>query len=253
MYLSVLQMSALQSGLDGSPLVLIQGPPGTGKTRTILNLLSVVMHAAAKGSLELMPRAVNTKANAKGSGAAAAAVEGEGGSSTGAAAGEEGAGDGDEERSRLWALQSPWMFGMPTARDRVLPGPDTGMPVQCDDCFGLSRKAPVLKLTSSRGPRAHVLVCAPSNSALDEIVLRILQHGLMDGEGQVFAPSVVRIGVNVHHSVQEVALETLVEKRLGSGGDVRKGKRAGEEDGREGGGELDEQGGNLWLCEGRAV
>jgi len=41
----------------------------------------------------------------------------------------------------------------------------------------------------------------------------------MDGEGQVFAPSVVRIGVNVHHSVQEVALETLVEKRLGSGGD----------------------------------
>jgi hypothetical protein len=31
-----------------------QGPPGTGKTRTILNLLSVVMHAAAKGSLELL-------------------------------------------------------------------------------------------------------------------------------------------------------------------------------------------------------
>jgi hypothetical protein len=49
-----LQMEALQAGLDGTPLVLIQGPPGTGKTRTILNLLSVVMHAAAKGSLELM-------------------------------------------------------------------------------------------------------------------------------------------------------------------------------------------------------
>jgi hypothetical protein len=48
------QMEALQAGLDGSPVVLIQGPPGTGKTRTILNLLSVVMHAAQRGSLELM-------------------------------------------------------------------------------------------------------------------------------------------------------------------------------------------------------
>ncbi len=47
-------MEALRAGLDGTPLVLIQGPPGTGKTRTILNLLSVVMHSAQKGSLELM-------------------------------------------------------------------------------------------------------------------------------------------------------------------------------------------------------
>ncbi len=28
------------------------------------------------------------------------------------------------------------------------------------------------------GPKAHVLVCAPSNSALDEIVLRLLDQGL---------------------------------------------------------------------------
>ncbi len=42
------QMDALKAGLDGTPVVLIQGPPGTGKTRTILNLLSVVMHSARK-------------------------------------------------------------------------------------------------------------------------------------------------------------------------------------------------------------
>lgn len=29
--LPLLQMNALQAGLDGTPLVLIQGPPGTGK------------------------------------------------------------------------------------------------------------------------------------------------------------------------------------------------------------------------------
>jgi len=49
-----LQMEALHAGLDGTPMVLIQGPPGTGKTRTILNLLSVVMHAAQQGALELL-------------------------------------------------------------------------------------------------------------------------------------------------------------------------------------------------------
>lgn len=47
-------MEALQAGLDGTAMVLIQGPPGTGKTRTIINLLSVVMHAAQQGALELL-------------------------------------------------------------------------------------------------------------------------------------------------------------------------------------------------------
>lgn len=53
-----MQMDALRAGLDGTPVVLIQGPPGTGKTRTILNLLSVIMHAAAKGRLRMRPGAL---------------------------------------------------------------------------------------------------------------------------------------------------------------------------------------------------
>ncbi|GFH19879.1 uncharacterized protein HaLaN_16907, partial [Haematococcus lacustris] len=59
-------------------------------------------------------------------------------------------------------------------------------------------------------------VCAPSNSALDEIVLRILKSGLMDKDGAMYTPSLVRIGVNAHHSVRPVFLDTLVEARLGS-------------------------------------
>jgi hypothetical protein len=35
-------------------------------------------------------------------------------------------------------------------------------------------------------------VCAPSNSALDEIVLRLITTGLTDQEGRVFTPNVVR-------------------------------------------------------------
>ena len=49
-----------------------------------------------------------------------------------------------------------------------------------DDAFGLLDLPEVRHVGEEKGPRAHVLVCAPSNSALDEIVMRILQNGLMD-------------------------------------------------------------------------
>ncbi len=52
----------------------LQGPPGTGKTRTILNLLSVVMHAAAKGSLELLQAGAMGSSREVGSRRAAAAT-----------------------------------------------------------------------------------------------------------------------------------------------------------------------------------
>lgn len=121
-----LQMAALKSGLDGTPLVLIQGPPGTGKTRTILNLLSVVMHSAAKGSLELVPKAATPaviSGQGPGPGGIAATAAG-----TLAASQEVAA---KAERQRLWRLQSPWMFGHPTLRDTHGPTSDTGGPMDC--------------------------------------------------------------------------------------------------------------------------
>ena len=42
-------------------------------------------------------------------------------------------------------------------------------------------------------------VCAPSNSALDEIVLRLISQGLTDREGRTYTPNVVRVGVSIHH------------------------------------------------------
>jgi senataxin len=55
-----------------------------------------------------------------------------------------------------------------------------------------------------------VLVCAPSNSALDEIVLRLLHTGLRDENGLMYTPSIVRVGLNAHHSVQSVTMDNLV-------------------------------------------
>lgn len=39
----------------------------------------------------------------------------------------------------------------------------------------------------------------------DEIVLRIVKQGLMDKDGKSFTPNIVRVGVNVHHSVRQAA------------------------------------------------
>ena len=70
----------------------MQGPPGTGKTRTILGLLSIVLHAAPAHAARAAPRA-----------AAQPMPE-----------------YARPDLERLWALASPWLTG---ARDpRCAPG-----------------------------------------------------------------------------------------------------------------------------------
>jgi len=51
-----------------------------------------------------------------------------------------------------------------------------------------------LSRSGADAPPKHVLVCAPSNAAIDEIVSRLLQRsggvgGLLDGDGTRCAPS----------------------------------------------------------------
>ena len=38
------------------------------------------------------------------------------------------------------------------------------------------------------------MVCAPSNAAIDEIILRILDNGLLNFEGNKVIPNLLRIG-----------------------------------------------------------
>ena len=65
----------------------------------------------------------------------------------------------------------------------------------------------------------RILVCAPSNSAVDEVLGRILDTGLLGSDGARFRPRVVRLaakGVAVSPNVEEVRLENLVEKSISS-------------------------------------
>jgi len=48
------------------------------------------------------------------------------------------------------------------------------------DAFGLLNVSKPVRVGKDVGRKSHVLVCAPSNSALDEIVMRLLSTGLLD-------------------------------------------------------------------------
>ncbi|EFJ22659.1 hypothetical protein SELMODRAFT_30768, partial [Selaginella moellendorffii] len=109
-----------------------------------------------------------------------------------------------------WLKASPWL-GVGNPRDLIMPedGDDGFFP-----CAPNQFRAEVVGTT--RKHRAHVLVCAPSNSALDEIVLRLLKSGIRDENGDSYVPSIVRMGLNAHHSVQSVCMDHLVDQRLQS-------------------------------------
>lgn len=48
------------------------------------------------------------------------------------------------------------------------------------------------------------MVCAPSNAAIDEIIKRILEKGLIKENGDKIMPKMVRVGVLDHTSSQEI-------------------------------------------------
>ncbi|XP_008218818.1 PREDICTED: probable helicase MAGATAMA 3 isoform X2 [Prunus mume] len=177
------QQNAIQAGLSRKPFILIQGPPGTGKTQTILGLLSAILHATparvhSSGSQTIKLRQKLTV----------------------------------QEKFHHWRLASPWLSGS-NPREEI-------MPVNGDDGFfpttGNELKPEVVN--SSRKYRVRVLVCAPSNSALDEIVLRVLNSGVRDESDRSYNPKIVRIGLKAHHSVQAVSMDEMVERKKGSMG-----------------------------------
>lgn len=64
--------------------------------------------------------------------------------------------------------------------------------------------------------KQKILICAPSNAAVDELVLR-LRSNIKDSNGKEFKPSVVRLGRSdaINAAVKDLTLEEQVDKELG--------------------------------------
>ncbi|CCC72166.1 hypothetical protein NCAS_0J01870 [Naumovozyma castellii] len=63
--------------------------------------------------------------------------------------------------------------------------------------------------------KQKILICAPSNAAVDEICIR-LKDGIFDRNGKLFRPNLVRVGRSdvVNVQIKDLTLEELVDKRL---------------------------------------
>eukprot|EP00898_Chlorokybus_atmophyticus_P000829 jgi/Chlat1/1747/Chrsp13S02159 len=178
------QLQAVLGGLEASPVTLIQGPPGTGKTQTLLGLLSVILHSTSAGEAKSVAELLDVAPQSQMT---------------------------EEERKLNWLRAAPWQRNSRNVRDAVTPVEDELF--TRFETIG-TPDAVLTKLGKGHGRRAHVLVCAPSNSALDELVLRMLNSGIPDEQGKHYVPNIVRVGLNPHHSVHGVCMDTMVNQRL---------------------------------------
>jgi senataxin len=74
-------------------------------------------------------------------------------------------------------------------------------------------------MASDSAPSKKLLVCAPSNAAVDELVMR-LKEGVKTKSGRRHDLNIVRIGRSeaINAQVKDVTMEELVSKRLGNNG-----------------------------------
>ena len=70
--------------------------------------------------------------------------------------------------------------------------------------------------------KPRLLVCAPSNAAVDNVILKIMKDGFIDGQGTRYNPSIVRVGVGQSEAVQAVSLEAKVDAFLSEARDAAK-------------------------------
>lgn len=63
--------------------------------------------------------------------------------------------------------------------------------------------------------RKKILICAPSNAAIDEIVRRI-RHGLCDAQGHGFSVQIIRVGAidMISEDIRELTIENQVDRRV---------------------------------------
>ncbi len=72
---------------------------------------------------------------------------------------------------------------------------------------------PWLALISRLGRlKPHLLVTAPSNVAVDNIVERVMQVGFIDSSGGQYKPALLRLGSGKAERVKCVSLEDIVEQ-----------------------------------------
>ncbi|KAI9139240.1 AAA domain-containing protein [Paraphysoderma sedebokerense] len=79
----------------------------------------------------------------------------------------------------------------------------------------LSQRPSAVNMSVAGGKPPRILLCAPSNAAVDELVRRV-KAGLRNYDGEMFNARIVRVGTadGIHKDVKSVTLDQLVESYL---------------------------------------
>jgi len=168
---------------------LIHGPPGTGKTKTLLSLLNLLHMSKYQEYYDAYLSALGSPAAQ------------------------------EEERPRTSCDQST----LPTAGTDSTPKPILEQLLDSVRNTTAAATAAV-KLSALRTARhtaalqrkPRLLVTAQSNAAVDEIVVRIMREGFVDGKLRTYYPDIVRIGAGarVHPKARAVTAEARAEAFL---------------------------------------
>ncbi|EFA82214.1 DNA2/NAM7 helicase family protein [Heterostelium album PN500] len=179
------QFGALTSALSGSNITLIQGPPGTGKTHVIVGLLSVLLHSTEvpKHVIEEKESLVHRELY-------------------------------EFEKLESWEISQPWLKnGFKNIRDDYTLIDYSFEEKEERRKRDLWRKLRETGTTKNIARKKRILLCAPSNGAVDEIVTRLIRDGLLNHEGKSYRPNLVRVGPGSHQDVEPVTLEYMVRCR----------------------------------------
>lgn len=190
------QFKAIRQSLKKEGITQIQGPPGTGKTSTILGILSVLLGSRQKRiniqredspKQPRMEKVEETLLSKK-------------------------------KKDELYKKAMPWLApNYVNWRDDVKQEikyivekekmyPDATM---TDNKYDLPPKKPDYKAKPEK-----ILICAPSNAAIDEVVRVLDLKGLYDEDGNENMPYFIRIGPNYSRTLEKRALEYILQKEL---------------------------------------
>ena len=68
--------------------------------------------------------------------------------------------------------------------------------------------------------KPRILVCAPSNAAVDNVAIKLINDRFVDGNGTKYNPSIVRVGAGiVSDVVKKISLQVAVNSCIEQGAD----------------------------------
>lgn len=182
------------------PFTLVQGPPGTGKTHTVWGMLNVLHLTAYQRYYKMLLAALTPRAAAAQEAHAQAAAVAAAAAASRALYGEEG-GDGDEE------------------------GGGAGLGAGALNAALAALGGDLQRTLNSLAAKPRILVCAPSNAAVDVLLARCMEAQFVGGGGERYRPDVVRLASEDATITQRIA-EVSISKRVDSLVDMHGQERA---------------------------